>query len=64
LPRIEHREAVVDLRDKMHRFMYIGGPRENETTFCIAAGETGYFAGAEGATAPETLRQKNRAMLD
>ena len=56
--------SLVDLRDKMHKFMYIGEPRKKEKTFRIAAGETGRFAGAEGATAPETLRQKNRALLD
>jgi hypothetical protein len=28
----------------------------------IAAGEIGHTAGAEGATAPETLRQMNRAI--
>jgi len=26
----------------------------------VASGETGQIAGAEGATAPETLRQKDR----
>jgi hypothetical protein len=28
------------------------------------AGETGFDAGAEGATAPETLRQKDRVALE
>ena len=56
--------TLVDLRHKMHKFMYIGESREKETPFRIAAGETGRFAGAEGAPAPETLRQKNRAVLD
>jgi hypothetical protein len=27
------------------------------------SGETGFTAGAEGATAPETLRQKDRVVL-
>jgi hypothetical protein len=27
------------------------------------AGETGFDAGAEGATAPETLRQKDRVVI-
>jgi len=29
-----------------------------------ALGETGFDAGAEGATAPETLRQKDRAACE
>ena len=46
-----------------------GGPRVDSlgnVVFCsylfktVASGETGLLAGAEGATAPETLRQKDR----
>jgi hypothetical protein len=32
--------------------------------FIVTSGEIGFNAGAEGATAPETLRQKDRVTSD
>ena len=34
------------------------------TCYPVTSGETGFAAGAEGATAPETLRQKDRVTSD